>query len=171
MREILDYLIFSLSEYYKVVEEKLRHFHNIIPGRVNQFTLENASQITKIVPGISSAELLYCEFQLLKSDIDSFSELTDLINKLKLIGNGYPNATRVYRFLLTLPVTVATNERSFSKLKLVKNKLRSTLTNDKMEWLILCSVEKDLLENNNLSNFSEDWSRLKNRRVKIVPNS
>ncbi len=89
---------------------------------------------------------------------------------LKLMGNRYPNATRVYRFLLTLPVTVATNERSFSKLKLVKNKLRSTLTNDKMEWLILCSVEKDLLENNNLSNFSEDWSRLKNRRVKIVPN-
>jgi hypothetical protein len=62
MREILDYLTFSLFEYYKVIEEKLQHFHNIIPGRVQQFTLENAVEVTKIVPGISSANLLYCEF-------------------------------------------------------------------------------------------------------------
>ena len=171
MREILDYLTLSLSEYYEIIEEKLQHFYNIIPGRVEQFTLENAVEITKIVRGISSANLLYSESQLLKDDIDNSTELTEHINKLKLISNGYPNATRIYRFLLTLPTTVASNERSFSKLKLVKTKLRSTLIDDKMERLIPCSAEKDLLENVSLSKFAEDWSRLKNRRVKIVSKS
>ena len=103
MREILDYLTLSLSEYYKIIEEKIQHFYNVIPGHVQQFTLENAVEITKIVPGISSANLLYSEFQFLKDDIDNSTELTEIINKLKLISNGYPNATRIYRFLLTLP--------------------------------------------------------------------
>jgi hypothetical protein len=125
MREILDYLVSSLSEYYEIIEEKLRHFNNIIPGRTDQFTLENARQLVQIVPGISSPELLHCEFQLLKNDIDNCVELSEIIDKLKLVGKGYPNAKKVYKFLLTLPVTVATNERSFSKLKLLKNTLRS----------------------------------------------
>ncbi len=94
--------------------------------------------------------------------------MCEVIDKLKIIGNGYPNAKRVYQFVLTLPITVATNERCFSKFKVIKNKLRSTLTNDKMERLMLCSIEKDLLENINLSNLAEDWPRLKTRRIKIV---
>ena len=77
-------------------------------------------EITKIAPGISSANLLYSEFQLLKDDIDNSTELSELINKPKPIDNGYSNATRIYRFLLTLPITVASNERSFSQLKLLK---------------------------------------------------
>ncbi len=66
-----------------MIEEKLQHFANIVPGRVNQFTLENGTEITKIVPGVSSTELLYCELHLLKDDIDSFIEFSDVLNKLK----------------------------------------------------------------------------------------
>ncbi|CAF3453386.1 unnamed protein product [Rotaria socialis] len=131
MREILDYLVVSLSEYYKLIEEKLQHFCNIFPGRVNQLTLDNAKKICEIVPGILSPELLYSELQLLKNDIDSCTEMTELINKIKIIRHGYPNTTRIYQFLLALPITVATNEHCFSKLKLIKNKLRSTLMPDK----------------------------------------
>ncbi|CAF1264678.1 unnamed protein product [Rotaria sp. Silwood1] len=96
--------------------------------------------------------------------------MTELINKIKIIRHGYPNATRIYQFLLALPITVATNERCFSKLKLIKNKLRSTLMPDKMEWLIISSAERDLLENADLSSFAEEWSHLKNRRSLIPVN-
>ena len=84
-------------------------------------------KIRDIVPGFSSPELLYSELQLLKNNIDSSTELPELIDKVKKIRHGYPNAIRVYQLLLALPITVATNERCFSKLKLVKNKLRSML--------------------------------------------
>jgi len=50
----------------------------------------------------------------------------------------------------------------------IKNKLRSTLMPDKMEWLIISSAERDLFENADLSSFAEEWSHLKNRRVKLV---
>lgn len=44
----------------------------------------------------------------------------------------YPNLSIALRLLLTLPVTVASGERSFSALKRLKTYLRSTVSQD---WL------------------------------------
>lgn len=47
----------------------------------------------------------------------------------------FSNAFVALRVLLTLPVTVASGERSFSKSKLIKNYLRSTMKQtDLMDW-------------------------------------
>ena len=51
----------------------------------------------------------------------------------------------MYKVLLTLPVTTASVERGFSKLTIVKSKLRSTMKQERLEALMLASVEKDLL--------------------------
>lgn len=50
-----------------------------------------------------------------------------------------------YQVLLTLPVTSAGVERCFSKLALIKSKLRITMSQERLESLQLCSVEKDIL--------------------------
>ena len=54
-------------------------------------------------------------------------------------------ASSVYRALLTLPVTTASVERGFSKLTLVKSKLRSTMTEGRLEALLIAAVERVLL--------------------------
>jgi hypothetical protein len=46
--------------------------------------------------------------------------------------DSYPNISITYRILYTVPVTVASAERSFSKLKLLKNYLRSTMSQDRL---------------------------------------
>jgi hAT family C-terminal dimerisation region len=46
---------------------------------------------------------------------------------------------------MTIPVTTASVERGFSKLTYVKNKLRSTMLQDRLEALMLAAVEKDLI--------------------------
>lgn len=43
----------------------------------------------------------------------------------------FPNLWIALRLLLTLPVTVASGERSFYKLKLIKTYLRSTMANER----------------------------------------
>jgi hypothetical protein len=48
---------------------------------------------------------------------------------LKFIMDAYcyPNVSIAYQILFTVHVTIASTERSFSKLKLLKNYLRSTM--------------------------------------------
>jgi hypothetical protein len=42
-------------------------------------------------------------------------------------------------------------------MKLIKNYLRTTLTNDNLEYLLLCSVERDLLDKLHLPELAEQW--------------
>ncbi len=49
----------------------------------------------------------------------------------------------------TLPVSTATVEHSFSKLKLVKTKLRSLCKEERLSELLLLAIEKDIPINEN----------------------
>jgi len=44
----------------------------------------------------------------------------------------------------TLPVASTTPERTFSKLKIIKNRLRTTISQDRLEQLLLMSCESDI---------------------------
>ena len=46
------------------------------------------------------------------------------------------------RIVLTIPVTVASGERSFSKLKLIKTYLRASMKQDRLNGLAMLSIEK-----------------------------
>ncbi|KAK0140222.1 hypothetical protein N1851_022876 [Merluccius polli] len=51
----------------------------------------------------------------------------------------YPNFWTALRIALTLPVTVAQAERSFTKLKLIKAYLRSTMSQERLTGLAVIS--------------------------------
>jgi hypothetical protein len=55
--------------------------------------------------------------------------------------NSYSMLVLAIVLLLTLPVTVATAERSFSKLKIIKNYLRSTMAQERLNALAVISIE------------------------------
>uniref|UniRef100_A0A7N0TDB3 TTF-type domain-containing protein n=1 Tax=Kalanchoe fedtschenkoi TaxID=63787 RepID=A0A7N0TDB3_KALFE len=67
---------------------------------------------------------LYSELKVLQVTLpnDSISSLKIL--EFVKVADCYPNVMIAYRILLTVPVTVASAERSFSKLKLLKTYLR-----------------------------------------------
>ncbi|XP_062286941.1 zinc finger MYM-type protein 1-like [Scomber scombrus] len=56
----------------------------------------------------------------------------------------YSNLSIALRLLLTLPVSVASGERSFSALKLIKTYLRSTMCQERLTGLALISIERDV---------------------------
>jgi hypothetical protein len=68
-------------------------------------------------------------------------------------------------FLQTAPVTVASNERSFSKLKVVKNKLCSTMLQDRLESLMLISSERDSSKGLDLRAVVQNWVNLKKKEL------
>ena len=52
----------------------------------------------------------------------------------------------INRRLLTIPVTVASSKLSFSKLKLLKSYLRSTMTQERLNDLAMIAFVSDMLE-------------------------
>ncbi|KAF5797875.1 putative transcription factor and/or regulators TTF-type(Zn) family [Helianthus annuus] len=92
------------------------------------------------------------------------------INILNYINsfNSFSNAYIAYRIMLTIPVTVASAERSFSKLKLLKNYLRSTMSQERLNGLATLSIENDLLEDTDYENFIKKFASVKARKVNLI---
>ena len=69
---------------------------------------------------------------------------------------------------MTIPVTVASAERSFSKLKLLKNCLRSTMLQDRLNGLATCCIEKDMLDSIDLDIILNDFKSRNAQRTFFV---
>ena len=79
-------------------------------------------------------EELFDEIKCLSQRLDCAMRPMPPKELLKYILDNYmcdllPNLSIALRIMLTLPVSVAAGERSFSKLNLIKNYLRSSLRN------------------------------------------
>lgn len=85
-----------------------------------------------------------------------------VLHDLSLFTDAYKNIGLTYKLLLTLPVSQVACERSFSYLKLIKNRLRSTMTQEHLEAFMLMSVEKGVLaklDNGNIVDAVADTSK------------
>ncbi|XP_042466060.1 zinc finger MYM-type protein 1-like [Zingiber officinale] len=90
---------------------------------------------------------LFSELTFLKCSLPEESKSAiDVLDYLKKMDGCFPNAHVAYKILLTIPVTVASAERSFSKLKLIKTFLRSTMSQERLNGLAMLSIEKEIIE-------------------------
>ena len=55
----------------------------------------------------------------------------------------YPSIDTILCIMLTMPVTSATAERSFSVLRRLKTYVRSTMNNDRLSSLALMQIHRD----------------------------
>ena len=81
----------------------------------------------------------------------------NVLNYIKRL-ESFPNACIAFRILLTIHVTVASAERSFSKLKLIKSYLKSTMSQERLSGLAILSIKMKMLAEleckNLISNFT-----------------
>jgi hypothetical protein len=87
----------------------------------------------------------------------------DILKFVKRMG-WFPNAHIAYIILLTILLAVASAERSFSKLKLLKSYTRSTLTQEKLNGLVTIALENDVLEKIKYEDIIEDFISKNTRR-------
>lgn len=59
----------------------------------------------------------------------------------------FSNVWIILRIILTIPVTVASRERSFSKLKIIKINMKSTMGNERLSSLAILLIKNDIAEN------------------------
>jgi hypothetical protein len=59
--------------------------------------------------------------------------------------SGFPNLHMLYSIFCCLPVSSASAERALSKLKIVKNRLRTSMSDDTLSSLLVLAAEKDIM--------------------------
>jgi len=71
------------------------------------------------------------------------------------------------RIFITIAVSVATCDRNFSKLKLIKNYLRSSMSTLRMRNLAILSIEQQLTDEINFDIAVEEFANKKARKVAV----
>jgi len=86
----------------------------------------------------------YAEIEILLNQCDG-ENLNDIFEKSESLKSILPWANQICHHLAsTDPVTTASDERMFSKLKLIKNYRRSKMVDQRLNALMMLSCEKDI---------------------------
>lgn len=87
-----------------------------------------------------------------------------ILGNILEIFNSTPDAmiilrevVRLVQLLLVLPASSATAERSFSALRRLKSYLRSTITQERLNYLMLLHYHRERLDNMQLEEAAQDF--------------
>jgi len=136
------------NNYSKILDKEdiVREYEQLIKSNINLISLDkNVSVVLKALSDESDSSSSNYSVVENESIDDSQSILKTyqiFINKGLL--NIFPNLFSVLKIGVTLPISSASPERTFSKLKLIKTRLRSTMIQDRLEDLMIISCESNI---------------------------
>ena len=93
----------------------------------------------------------------------------DLVSFIISHGDDtFPNLRIALQILLTIAVSIASCELSFSKLKLILPYLRASMGQDRLTDLTLLSVEREMLEIINVDAIIDKFAAAKARKINLL---
>ena len=174
-KEVLDILIAQYKYNINASLEKVKVLSIILqPPLSSQHEESDVKDLLNLFPHQAPDQAAFsAEFEVFvnvvnegntTNPIQSLAEAAKEAEKRKHI---FPLTSRVYRLALTAPVTVAGNERTFSKLKTVKTALRNSMSEHRLQNLILLNSERDITGSVDLDLLVEKWYMKTNRRINL----
>jgi len=173
---LIDQAIVSLETRFEQYKEYQKNFGFLFTSETlrsldNQSLKSSCDNLEAVLKKDEKSDIdakeLYMELKFLQDFIpEERMGPVEILRFLKEHG-CFPNATIAYRVLLTIPVTVASAERSFSKLKLLKTYLRSTMTQERLNDLAIIALEGELLEKIDYEHIIEDFISKNTKRMML----
>lgn len=80
------------------------------------------------------------------------------------MSSTFPNVEIILKIFLTIPISNASGERSFSVLKRVKNYLRSTMGEDRLNNMAILYIEQEILDEIDTAKIIDEFAKEKSRR-------
>ena len=94
----------------------------------------------------------------------------NLIAHFKQLGskkNLISEVCKIMELILVLPASNAGVERSFSKMKTIKTRLRSTMKEGRLNHLMIMGIYKDKVDKLNLEKIANEFIKRKEIREKV----
>ncbi|XP_046846763.1 uncharacterized protein LOC124440410 [Xenia sp. Carnegie-2017] len=172
---VLDSLITEYTDNIKDYIDKIKPLGESLQLPLERPMAETVNEMCSLFPPAVKdvdAEILLSELEIfnnivssqLKSEPKSLQDVALFAFKQKSV---FPTVCKAYQLLLTTPVSVAKDERCFSKLKFVKNCLRSTMKDTRLNDFIVLACEKDLTDNVDLNIILKNWATAKMRKLPL----
>lgn len=123
---------------------------------------ENFEAFSRVIPKTKIESVAKCypqlELQKLTTELgvlytrDDFKEVEGFLNMLAwLLSNGlntiFSETIKLLKIIVTTTMTTAESERCFSTLKRVKTYLRNSMSEDRLNALVMMAINKDLYMN------------------------
>lgn len=169
---VMDSLLSALEQRRKAYTQLntrfsfLRNLHDLTPEQIQ----ESADRLLEAYPhdledGLKDELPQFSEF-VKHIGVDCSSPELNYFTLIKEnnIDTTFPNTDNLLRIYLCMMVTNCTGERSFSKMKLIKNYLRNTMGQERLHYLTLLNVENDVLKSLNSSEIIAEFAEIKMRR-------
>ena len=133
---------------------------------MNMDVIDAEVHLVKLVEIYSLDDGLIAQWRLLRRHCGR-QRSTNTAACYLMVPREHISLRQAYQILLTLPVTSAGAERSFSKLALIKSKLRTTMTQQRLQALMFGSVEKDILLSLSCDDLVSKFARVADRRLDL----
>ena len=108
--------------------------------------------IQKTIPGIKK--------------VTSVNTICEAMNSNDIFKQMLPNVHQLLRLYLTLPITSATSERTFSALRRLLTYLRSKMTEKRLNNCLLLHIHKDLTDSLDLISAAKEFINFTDERQK-----
>ena len=134
----------------------------IIEAYSRDIDMKELGRQLQMFPDLVSA---YKSSQHLKlSKITTIHIICDMLQEVPMAREIFCEVDKLLRIYLTIPVTTATAERSFSALRRVKTYLCSTMSEQRLNNVMLCHVHKDLYDDLDLLKVAKIFVSASSRR-------
>ena len=127
--------------------------------RVQPLAEENGIDLVKLAPQLDIAR------NLLRSN--RLESMEDIMKELLPLQHGFPEVYHLIKVAMTIPVTSATAERSFSALKRIKTYLRAIMGQGRLTHLAVLSIERELSKSINLDLVIDRFYAMHPRRLQL----
>ena len=123
----------SMMKSISTVYPESEHFLNI--DYIDEFSLHIGVDINA----------LKNERIVIKSMVQSttITDVVQYLNELIPFSDAFPQTIRMIKNSITMPISQVTCERSFSKMKIIKNYLRNSMSDKRLSDLTVLAIERD----------------------------
>lgn len=142
----LDHLIVDLKSRFNESDISIYGLNILVPNTLKQISdSESLIKHLQIILGNFSELLGSPSMMQLMGEVELYKKSSlntdNAVEALKNCDrNYYPNVYNLLKLMCSLTVSVATAERSFSNLRILKSYLRSTMAADRLNGLALMSI-------------------------------